>query len=156
MDLIIQTLTIVAIMATAAVYGTDVFCATVQRPALAYVDAAALTAVMGRVHHYGDRRMPIPGIIGGAAAIAVAVLAGITGRTLPTALAATATVALLVWLVIYAKISAPINKQLTAAATQHRTAPGAHSLQHTWDSVIITRALLQGIALAALCITLAT
>ncbi|HEX4559854.1 MAG TPA: hypothetical protein VH166_11865, partial [Mycobacterium sp.] len=44
--------------------GTDVFCALVQRPALARVDDRALATVMGNVHRYGDRRMPIPGVLG--------------------------------------------------------------------------------------------
>lgn len=52
---------LIAVLATAVAYGTDVFCALVQRPALARVDDQALTAVMGNVHRYGDRRMPVPG-----------------------------------------------------------------------------------------------
>jgi hypothetical protein len=156
MNLAIHVLDVVAIMTTAVVYGTDVFCSIVQRPALAHVDDASLTAVMGRVHDYGDRRMPIPGIAGLAATIAITVLAAITGQPAPTVLTAIAAVALLAWLVIYTKISAPVNKQLTDAAKHHRSAPEARSLQHRWDSVITTRALLQGTALAALCIALAT
>ena len=50
----------VALMAGAVIYGTDVFCAIVQRPALAHVSDRALTSVMGRVHEYGDRRLPPP------------------------------------------------------------------------------------------------
>ena len=57
-------------MSTGVVYGTDVFCALVQRPALARVDDATLTAVMGNVHRFGDRRMPVPGILGIIAAAA--------------------------------------------------------------------------------------
>ena len=34
---------IIAVVSTGVVYGTDVFCALVQRPALARVDDAALT-----------------------------------------------------------------------------------------------------------------
>jgi hypothetical protein len=50
----------VALMAGAVIYGIDVFCAIVQRPALAHVNDRALTSVMGRVHEYGDRRLPLP------------------------------------------------------------------------------------------------
>ena len=60
---------VIAVLGTAVVYGTDVFCAMVQRPALARVDDRALVAVMGNVHHYGDRRMPVPGVLGMAAAV---------------------------------------------------------------------------------------
>lgn len=156
MNPVIQVLTVLAIMGTAVVYGTDVFCAAVQRPALAHVDDAALTAVMGRVHQYGDQRMPIPGVTGLAAAATAAVLAAITARPLGAALTAAATIALIVWLAVYSKVSAPVNKQLTTAATQHHTPPGVRDLQRTWDRVIGIRALLQGIALAALCAALAT
>jgi hypothetical protein len=36
-----------ALMVSAVIYGTDVFCAIVQRPALAQVSDRALTSVMG-------------------------------------------------------------------------------------------------------------
>jgi hypothetical protein len=65
-----QLAALAAILGTGVVYGTDVFCALVQRPALARVDDATLTAIMGNVHRYGDRRMPAPGILGVIAAAA--------------------------------------------------------------------------------------
>ncbi|MGA8547595.1 MAG: DUF1772 domain-containing protein, partial [Mycobacterium sp.] len=46
---------LIAVLGTAVVYGTDVFCAMVQRPALARIDDSALLAVMGNIHRYGDR-----------------------------------------------------------------------------------------------------
>ena len=64
---------LIGVLGTAVVFGTDVFCAMVQRPALAHVDDRALVAVMGYVHRYGDRRMPIPGVIGLVATAASAV-----------------------------------------------------------------------------------
>jgi hypothetical protein len=64
-----------AILGTGVVYGTDVFCAPVQRPALARVDDATLTAIMGNMHRNGDRRMPAPGILGVIAAAASAIAA---------------------------------------------------------------------------------
>jgi len=39
---------LLAIVGTGIVYGTDAFCALVQRSALARVDDATLTAIMGR------------------------------------------------------------------------------------------------------------
>jgi hypothetical protein len=50
-----KILALIAVLGTAVVYGTDVFCAVVQRPALAVVDDRALVAVMGDVHHHADR-----------------------------------------------------------------------------------------------------
>ena len=63
-DLITRAAALIAVLSTAVVYGTDVFCAIVLRPALALVDDRALVVVMGRVHRYGDRRMPVPGVLG--------------------------------------------------------------------------------------------
>ena len=71
---------LIAVLGTGVVYGTDVFCALVQRPALAQVDDRALLAVMGNVHRYGDRRMPVPGVIGIAAAVVSAVFAARSQR----------------------------------------------------------------------------
>lgn len=145
---------LIAVLATAVVYGTDVFCALVHRPALARVDDRALTAVMGNVHRYGDRRMPVPGALGLIAAAASAVLAGIAGRWTEAAPAAAAFGLLSVWIVLYVRVSAPINKQLTAAADIHDTPANVRVLQHNWDRVIVARAILQGLAVAALCVTL--
>jgi hypothetical protein len=144
----------VALMAGAVIYGTDVFCAIVQRPALAFVDDRTLTSVMGRVHQYGDRRLPVPGALSVIAAAAAAVTAAIAGRA-AAATAGAAVAVLAVWLIIYLRISAPVNRTLTAAAASGQIPPAARSLQRRWDSVITTRAILQAAALAALCAALA-
>src|SRR5689334_23813733 len=125
-------------MAGAVIYGTDVFCAIVQRPALALVDDRTLTSVMGRVHQYGDRRLPVPGALSVIAAAAVAVTAAIAGRAAAAAAAGAAVAVLAVWLIIYLRISAPVNRTLTAAAASGQIPPAARSLQRRWDSVITT------------------
>ena len=86
-----------AIAGTGVVYGTHDFCALVQRPALARVDDAALTAVMGNVHRFADRRMPAPGILGVAAAAAATGLAAAAGRTAVSAATAAAVLLLAGW-----------------------------------------------------------
>ena len=144
-----------ALMASAVIYGTDVFCAIVQRPALARVSDGALTSVMGRVHEYGDRRLPLPGALGITAAALAAVTAAIAGDAAAAATAAAAVAAQAVWLIIYLRISAPINRALTAAAKAGYIPPDARSLQHRWDAVITARAILQAAAAAALCAALA-
>jgi len=136
------------------VYGTDVFCALVQRPALARVDDAALTAVMGNVHRYGDRRLPVPGILGLLAAAAASALAAGAGHRTQAVTAGSAFFRLVVWVVLYLRISAPINRTLTAAAAAHETPADARALQHAWDAVIVPRAVLQGLAVAALGVSL--
>ena len=78
--MIAKLFALVAVLGTGVVYGTDVFCAMVQRPALARIDDRALLAVMGNVHRYGDRRMPVPGVLGLVAAAISAVFAAMSGR----------------------------------------------------------------------------
>jgi Domain of unknown function (DUF1772) len=145
-----------AVLGTAVVYGTDVFCAMVQRPALAHVDDRALLVVMANIHRYGDRRMPVPGVLGMLAAAISAVLAAVSGRWLQAGAAGLAIGLLVVWLVIYLRVSAPINRQLVAAVDQTGATVNARALQTDWDAVIIVRAILQGSALAALCAALLT
>jgi hypothetical protein len=152
--LLSQLAALAAIVGTGVVYGTDVFCALVQRPALARVDDATLTAVMGNVHRFADRRMPAPGILGVAAAVTAAGLAAAADRTAASAAAAAAFLLLVGWMVLYLRISAPINRTLTAAADAHKTASNARALQRDWDRVIVPRAVLQGLAVVALCISL--
>jgi hypothetical protein len=144
----------VAVMTTGIVYGTDVFCAVVQRPALARVDDVALTAVMGNVHRVADHRMPVPGVLGLAGSAAACVLAAVAGRSVASAAAGLALVLLVVWLLLYVRISAPINRTLTAAAAEQATPSNARALQHDWDRIIAPRAILQGLAVAALCVNL--
>ncbi len=147
---------LIGVLGTAVVFGTDVFCAMVQRPALALVDDQALVAVMGNVHRYGDRRMPLPGAVGMIAAAASAAVAAAAGRWTTAVMAATALALLLVWIVLYLRVSAPINRQLTAAAQTRDVPANARVLQANWDRVINTRAALQGFAVWALCIALMT
>jgi hypothetical protein len=151
-----QLAALVAIMSTGIVYGTDVFCALVQRFALARVDDATLTAVMGNLHRVADRRMPVPGILGVVAAAAASVFAAVAGHSAAAAAAGVAFVLLVVWVLIYVRISAPINRRLTAAADAHETPAGVRTWQRDWDRVIVPRAVLQGLAVLALAISLIT
>ena len=145
---------VIAVLSTGVVYGTDVFCALVQRPALARVDDATLTAVMGNVHRFGDRRMPVPGILGMVAVAAASVFAALDGRPIASATAGAALALLVVWLLLYLRLGAPINRVLTAAADKHETLANVRALQRDWDRIIVPRAILQGLATAALCVSL--
>jgi Domain of unknown function (DUF1772) len=145
---------LVAILSTGVIYGTDVFCAVVQRPALARVDDATLTAVMGNVHRFGDRRLPLPGVLGLFASGVACGLAALAGRAVAAAAAGAALILLIGWLVLYLRVSAPINRALIAATERHETPTSARALQHDWDRVIVPRAVLQGLAIAALCVNI--
>jgi len=145
-----------SLVATAVIYGTDVFSALVLRPAMGAVDDATLTQAAGRVHEYGDRRLPLPGVIGILGAALSALFAILARDPAAATLGGAAFVALLVWLSLYVRVAAPINRQLTAAARTHVTPANARALQRRWDGVINVRAALRGIALVLLLIVIAT
>jgi hypothetical protein len=154
LDHLTSAAALIAVLGSAVVYGTDVFCAIVLRPALAGISDAALVAVTGSVHRYGDRRMPVPGVLGVVAAAASLVLAAVADHWTQAMAAGIALAAMLVWLALYLRVSAPINRQLTAAADAGHDLPNGRALQSKWDSIIGARAALQGVAVAALCVVL--
>lgn len=154
MSALSQVAALVAILATGVVYGTDVFCALVQRSALARVDDTTLTAIMGNLHRFADRRMPVPGALGIVAAAVAGVLAAVAGRGTAAVAAGLALLLMVLWLVLYVRISAPINRRLTAAADTHETPAGVRTWQRDWDRIIVPRAALQGLAVLALGISL--
>jgi hypothetical protein len=149
-----QLIAATAVLATAVIYGFDVFAAVVLRPALDEVDDRSLTTVMGHVHAYGDRRLAVPSALSLLAAAATTLTALVAGRGGAAVAAGVATAALAAWLAIYGRISAPINRALTGAAVAGRVADDAHGLQQRWNGVIVPRTALQALALACLCIAL--
>jgi hypothetical protein len=60
----------------------------------------------------------------------------------------------IIWTVLYQRISAPSNRTLTAAVDDHETPANARTLQHDWDHIIVLRATLQGLALLTLSVSL--
>jgi hypothetical protein len=154
MRTLIELLASVAILANAVIYGTDVFGAIVLRPAIAAVDDRTLTQLLGQIHRIADRRFPAIGAAGLIAAMATGALAGASGRWVSAAAAALATLALVIFLAIYNRVSKPVNTALTAAALADRVPGDARQLQARWDSVINARVALQTLALAALCVAL--
>lgn len=155
MPTLIEILASLAILANAVIYGTDVFGAIVLRPAIAAVDDRTLTQLLGHIHRIADRRFPAIGAAGLIAAMATAALAGASGHWVSAAAAALATLALVIFLAIYNRVSKPVNTALTAAALADRVPGDARQLQARWDSVINARVAVQTLALAALCVALA-
>jgi hypothetical protein len=80
MRTLIEILAGLAILANAVIYGTDVFGAIIQRPAIAAVDDRTLTQVMGHIHRVADRRLAVFSIGGLIAAAVTAALAAATGH----------------------------------------------------------------------------
>ncbi|WP_100524853.1 anthrone oxygenase family protein [Mycobacteroides abscessus] len=135
---------VVGVFSVAIIYGTDLFCALILRPAAAGAADASIADLIGRIHEYGDRRLPGPGVLSIICAGLTVVLSHCATARLG---AAVALVALLGWLAIYARVSAPINKTLRAAAASHTVPSDTKELQQRWDRVIWLRAALQTIAL---------
>ena len=138
------------------IYGTDIFSAVVLRPAMAALADQELTQAAGRIHQYGDQRLPFPGITGIAAAAAAAICAALASHAATASLAGAALVALLGWLGLYLRIAAPINRRMTKAARDHQTPADIRAMQKRWDSIITTRASLQASAMALLIAALLT
>jgi hypothetical protein len=146
MTVLAQLLIAAPLVATAVIYGTDVFAAIVLRPALAHVDDRTLTGATGYMHDYADRRLPVPGAIGLAATVLGTAVAALAGHPGAVVAGGAAVLAMAVWLLIYRSVSAP--------AHDGRIPGDARALQRQWDRVINARAALQTAAVAALCAAL--
>ncbi|OBH00855.1 DUF1772 domain-containing protein [Mycobacterium sp. E3247] len=147
MNAVAIAIAVVGVLSLGIIYGTDLFCALIVRPAASGAADASIADLIGRVHEYGDRRLPIPGVVSIlAAGLAIAISDGVPARVG----AATALIGLLAWLAIYLSISAPINKRLRSAAASHTVPADTKELQRRWDRVIWLRAALQTIALGGL------
>jgi hypothetical protein len=113
------------------------------------VSDAALVEVTGRLHEVADRRMPIFGVVGiGAALVSI-----IFSRAY-LLWALSAVFAQVVFIVVYRRVSAPVNAELTRHARAGSVPADARALQARWDSVIAVRVFLVGFALLALAFAL--
>ena len=155
MQLVIDTLAIIAAMCTAVIFGIDVLAAVVLRPAFREVDNHTLVQITGRTHRFGNQRLPVPGIVSVVAAAATAVTAFVSGAPQAGVSAAAGLVFLLVWLLLFNRIALPINKTLIAASYAGETPSDARTLQDRWESIINLRSVLQGLALLAFCVVIA-
>jgi uncharacterized membrane protein YjgN (DUF898 family) len=153
-NLLISATAIVAILGVAIIFGADVLAAVVLRPVYAGVDDRTLVQAVGRGHHFGDRRLPIAGILGVVFTVITALLALVTGRLVAGFLAAAALLLLVGWLVLFTRIAKPINVRLSAAALADEVPADARALQNRWESIITLRSVIQGTAVLLLCLVL--
>ncbi|WP_280477033.1 DUF1772 domain-containing protein [Nocardia farcinica] len=152
---VVQVLAVLAPAANAVVYGTDAAAALVVRSANTHLDDTAMTLSAGWGHYYADRRMPPVGITGLVSMLAAAVAAALGGHTVAAAAAGVSVIALIAWLVLYARIAKPVNIAQKAAALSGIIPANARALQQRWDSIIGVRVGLQAIALLAAAVTIA-
>ncbi|MGW4089726.1 DUF1772 domain-containing protein [Nocardia sp. NPDC004750] len=149
-----QIIAAAAVVSNAIVYGTDVSVAMITRSVYRKLDDATVTMSAGWGHYYGDRRMPVVGVVGVVSAVLTLLIALWAGQIGAAVAAGITVAALLTWLAFYVGIAKPINSQQTAAARSGIIPPNARALQDKWDSILKYRVTLQFIALAGLCAAL--
>lgn len=139
-----------ALLAGSGIYGGDLFATLVLRAALTDIDDQALTTTMGRIHQYGDRRMPALFATAMVATILAVALAAVNGDVTVAIAAGIAATALSAWLGVFVRISAPINKRFTGAVNDDAPLSEARALQRRWERALPTRLALQAVTVAAL------
>lgn len=155
MSVSIQILAAIAVLTNAVVYGADTVAALVTRSVNRRLDDTSMTISAGWGHYYADSRMPPIGITGVVSALLAAVLAAVGGYTVAAVAAGLAVLALVVWLVLYARIAKPVNTAQKAAAQSGIIPPDARALQDRWESILYPRVGLQLVALIALVVAVA-
>jgi hypothetical protein len=144
----VNALSVLAVLCTGVVYGVDVFFAAIGQRALAESDDAAIADVMGRLHQVSDARMPIFGVTGLLAMIALAAISPI--GTPVSWLTLSAIMGLLVQLSLYLIVAKPINTKMTKAVQRKEVLTDIRELQNRWDSVIVARAIAMTLAMGCL------
>jgi hypothetical protein len=147
---LIWVTSLAGLISTAVVFGTDVFFLTVGKPALRLASPSSTTEVMGFMHLFGDRRMPIWGI---SAMLSNVLLLWISrGRYRLCYLLSLSVLILFVF--IYNRFSKPINRRLTEAAKARKPLDSARALQQAWDRTLLLRVPLLGVSMIAQCVAL--
>jgi hypothetical protein len=145
---LVNVLSVLAVLCTGVVYGVDVYFAAIGQRALAESDDAAIANVMGRLHQVSDARMPIFGVTGLLATIALAAISPL--GTPVSWLTLIAIAGLLVQLTLYLTVAKPINTKMTKAVQRKEVLTDIRELQHRWDSVIVARAIAMTLAMGCL------
>ena len=150
MNQAIWALSLIGILSTAVVCGTDMFFLTVGRPALQMASPAAGTEVMGFLHSFADARMPIWGVLAILSNLLLALFGGSGHRVFYL----TSFGMLIAFLVIYNLLSKPINRLQTEAAKTGEALDNARELQASWDRSVMIRTPLIVASLLAQCLAL--
>jgi len=150
MNHLIWPLSLAGILSTAVVCGTDMFFLTVGRPALRLASPSAVTEVMGFMHSFGDTRMPIWGVLAILSNFLLALFSGSEHRRFYFASLAM----LILFVVIYNRLSKPINRLQTEAAKTGERLDHARELQESWDRSVTIRTPLLVASLLAQCLAL--
>src|SRR5258708_14030800 len=137
-------------MSTEVVCGTDLFFLSVGRPDLRLASPSAGTEVMGFIHLFGDARMPIWGVLAILANLLLALFSSSGHRGFHFASLSM----LIVFVVIYNRLSKPINRLQTEAAKTGGRLDNGRELQASWDRSVMIRTPLLVASLLAQCVAL--
>ena len=148
MNHLILPVSLIGILSTAVVCGTDMFFLTVGRPALRLASPSAGTEVMGFIHIFGDARMPIWGVL----AILSNFLLALFSRGGHRGFYFASLSLLILFVVIYNRLSKPINRLQTEAAKTGARLDNARELQASWDRSVMIRTPLLVASLLAQCL----
>jgi hypothetical protein len=148
MDHWIWAVSLVGILSTAVVWGTDIFFLTIGRPALRLASISAATEVMGFLHMFADARMPIWGV----SALLSNLLLVVFSRPGQRWFYAVSIILLLVFVIVYNRLSKPINRLQTEAAKSGRSLDNGRELQAAWDRSLVIRVPLLLVSLLAQCL----
>jgi hypothetical protein len=141
---------LVGILSTAVVCGTDMFFLTIGRPALRLASPSAGTEVMDFFHLFAGARMPIWGVLAILSNFLLVVLSRNGQRWFYLA----SFLMLILFVILYNLLSKPINRIQTEAAKTGQTLDNGRELQASWDRVLLIRVPLLVVSLLAQCLVL--
>jgi hypothetical protein len=146
----IWLVSLVGILSTAVVCGTDMFFLTIGRPALRMASPSAGTEIMGFLHLFADARMPIWGVSAILSNLLLVVLCRGGQRWFYLA----SLLMLILFVILYNLVSKPINRLQTQAAKTGQRIDNSRELQASWDRVLLIRVPLLVVSLLAQCLAL--
>jgi Domain of unknown function (DUF1772) len=141
---------LIGILSTAVVLGTDVFFLTCGRPALRLASSSAGTEVMGFIHMIADARMPIWVVT----AMLCNLLLAMFRRSEPRWFYFASLLMLILFVIGYLRLSKPINQIQTEAAKKGQSLDNGRELQASWDRSLMIRVPLLVASLLAQCLVL--
>ena len=141
---------LVGILSTAMVCGTDMFFLTIGRHALRLASSSAGTEVMGFLHMFADTRMPICGVSAILSNFLLVVFSTNEQRWFYFA----SLLMLILFVIVYDRLSNPINRLQTEAAKTGKSLNNGRELQASWDRSVMIRVPLLVVSLFAQCLAL--
>ena len=143
-------LSLVGILSTAVVLGTDMFFLTIGRTALKMASPSAGTEIRGFFHLFADARMPIWGV----SAILCNLVLVVLSRSGQSWFYLASLLVLILFVILYNLLSKPINRIQTEAAKSGKSLDNGRELQASWDRVLLIRVPLLVVSLLAQCLAL--